>query len=297
MSSAIKKLVLKKKTTAKPGTTDPKEEDVSDIPISLLRLKECFGYVLSGSNDKGYYAKDWNLENPEHTGELSVLAKGDMLMMRLKNGEGGVFCETAPMDLKEIGKTKPLTSIIESCKDSSRYFVVRVQDPKSRRVLPMGIGFRERQSAFDLSAVIGDRIKMVQRHQEIDKEQQQDELKSKQAAGTSSTTSSSSSSDILSLTDLNEALAHMQSTKRPSLDFGLKEGQKLVLNSKFSKSGADEINSGATLASSARPKSSAGSFVLAPPPAVTPSPSIPDEPEVAEEVDDDWADFATANPA
>ena len=98
------------------------------------------------------------------TGELHCLAKDRWLHLRLTS-EGTTFADTVWLDCATANNPVPLEAFIEGTKDSSRYFVIRVGDPgpKPRRAVPLGIGFRERSSAFDLNAAIRDRIHLVQR--------------------------------------------------------------------------------------------------------------------------------------
>lgn len=47
--------------------------------------------------------------------------------------------------------------------DSSRYYVVRIKDPKSARTTLIGVGFREREDAFDLKNCLNDYVKFINR--------------------------------------------------------------------------------------------------------------------------------------
>ena len=52
----------------------------------------------------------------------------------------------------EIDPQRNLSVFVQDCADSSRYFVVRVVDPKSKRSAFVGIGFPERSAAFNFKA-------------------------------------------------------------------------------------------------------------------------------------------------
>ncbi|XP_013912983.1 PREDICTED: adaptin ear-binding coat-associated protein 1-like [Thamnophis sirtalis] len=81
---------------------------------------------------------------------------------------------------------------IETVNDSSRYFVIRIQDGNGRSAF-IGIGFGDRGDAFDFNVALQDHFKWVKQETEISRESQ--ELDS-----------------------------------RPKLDLGFKEGQTIKLN-------------------------------------------------------------------
>jgi hypothetical protein len=48
--------------------------------------------------------------------------------------------------------------------DSSRYYAVRIKDPKSNRTTNIGIGFRDREQAFDFKNCLNEYIRYVDRN-------------------------------------------------------------------------------------------------------------------------------------
>ena len=133
---------------------------------SLLKVRRCFAYNVPVTDGHiSVQCESWGLEKPIFTGELTVLAKNDWLHIRL-TADGATFADTVWLDCSAVNKPTPLEAFIDNARDSSRYFVIRVGDtpgPKPRRVVPIGIGFRERNHAFDLMAAIRDRVAQVQR--------------------------------------------------------------------------------------------------------------------------------------
>lgn len=65
-----------------------------------------------------------------------------------------------------ILETKPgenIISFVDGVIDSSRYFVVRIKDPNSTRTTLVGIGFRDREIAFDFKTILNEYIKYIDR--------------------------------------------------------------------------------------------------------------------------------------
>jgi hypothetical protein len=56
-----------------------------------------------------------------------------------------------------------ILNFVDGVIDSSRYFVVRIKDPKSTRTTMVGIGFRDREVAFDLKNSLNEYVKFVNR--------------------------------------------------------------------------------------------------------------------------------------
>lgn len=160
--------------------------------MTLLRIRECFGYVLPPRISVGnQYCESWKLDKPMFTGELIISAREELLVVRLvannvlfADGDildcntiqfgDGDFDETSATTKNAASSTKAplkrkLDSFIEPTRDSSRYFAIRIRDPASKRVIPFGVGFRERSTAFDFQAAIMDRIRAVQRSDDIDR--------------------------------------------------------------------------------------------------------------------------------
>lgn len=66
-------------------------------------------------------AADWNLQEPQWTGRMRLVAKGDDLIMKLEDKTSGELFAKCPID-KYPGVA------LEAVTDSSRYFVVKIQD-------------------------------------------------------------------------------------------------------------------------------------------------------------------------
>lgn len=66
-------------------------------------------------------AADWNLQEPQWTGRMRLVSKGDELIIKLEDKTSGELFAKCPID-KYPGVA------LEAVTDSSRYFVVRIQD-------------------------------------------------------------------------------------------------------------------------------------------------------------------------
>lgn len=118
-----------------------------------------------------YVCEQWGLDKPIFTGELHVVAPRDGVtcQLRLIDGRSGsLFAQSVDLDMTQLGKSLQIEQFLEGARDSSRYFVIRVKDARSGKIASLGIGFRERVSAFDLHAVLQDRARTIQRHAEFD---------------------------------------------------------------------------------------------------------------------------------
>jgi len=117
-----------------------------------------------------YFADTWNTDSPTATVELVLKANEEFLVLQFLK-ESQMVAESPPIPLREVNKTKSLDAFVEKVADSSRNFVVPVKEPggAGRRTLLVGIGFRERQPAFDFLSAVYDRVKLAQRHEQLDK--------------------------------------------------------------------------------------------------------------------------------
>lgn len=69
----------------------------------------------------------------------------------------------------EIKPNDSVTLYVDGVIDSSRYYVLRIKDPKSTRTTNIGIGFREKEQGFDFKNCLNEYIRYVDRSQLADK--------------------------------------------------------------------------------------------------------------------------------
>ncbi|KAK6919718.1 NECAP, PHear domain, partial [Dillenia turbinata] len=99
-------------------------------------------------------ADEWDVNKWVWEGILKVIGKGEECIIRLEDKTTGELYARA--FLRE-GEPHPVESVI----DSSRYFVLRVEENIGGRIRHafIGIGFRERPEAYDFQAALHDHMK------------------------------------------------------------------------------------------------------------------------------------------
>lgn len=141
------------------------DEDFTQI---LLNIPLCFVYIVP-KGESGLFANSWNLSSPIFTGQLEVVVnRQDSVNLRVfprnREADDTPFVESMNISFRDIVLGSNILSyFIEPVHDSSRYFVVRVEDPVSGAKGAIGIGFKDRTRAFDLTAVLSDLKRRVAR--------------------------------------------------------------------------------------------------------------------------------------
>ncbi|XP_062889144.1 adaptin ear-binding coat-associated protein 2-like [Mobula hypostoma] len=116
------------------------------------------------ATNRGYRAADWKLDQPDWTGRLRITAKGNTAYIKLEDKNSGELFAQSPVDqFPGIA--------VESVIDSSRYFVIRIEDGNGRRAF-IGIGFVDRGDAFDFNVSLQDHFKWVKQQNELAKQAQ-----------------------------------------------------------------------------------------------------------------------------
>uniref|UniRef100_A0A3Q2NPP2 Adaptin ear-binding coat-associated protein 1 n=1 Tax=Fundulus heteroclitus TaxID=8078 RepID=A0A3Q2NPP2_FUNHE len=137
------------------------------------------------ASNRAYRAADWKLDAPDWSGRMKVTAKGKVAYIKLEDKVSGELFAQAPVN------EYPGVAM-ETVSDSSRYFVLRIQDDNGRSAF-IGLGFGDRGDSFDFNVALQDHFKWVKQESEISKSNQ--------------------------LGDSG-----------PKLDLGFKEGQTITLN-------------------------------------------------------------------
>ncbi|KAG2525780.1 hypothetical protein JM16_004227 [Phytophthora kernoviae] len=204
-------------------------------------------------------ADAWDPENPFLTGSIRVLQRGDACFVQL--------FEPCPL---RITRDEALDVYVHDCVDSSRYFMLRVEDEESGRRAFVGIGFPDRTAAFNFKATLQDYTKYALRQLEVQTVETVEETKDVQTS--------------------------------PKKDMSLPEGTTIRIHFKGNEDGDKAVRH--------RRSSSGGGTVspakvpmIPPPPGDSPSvavkaPVIAPPPSTAEPTsavdDEDWGDFTSA---
>ncbi|KAH8245244.1 hypothetical protein KR059_001029 [Drosophila kikkawai] len=223
---------------------------------SVLIVKpEVFIYKIPPrASNRGYRAADWNLKEPTWTGRMRLVAKGTACILKLEDKTSGALFANCPID------TYPGVAI-EAVSDSSRYFVIRVQDDNGRSAF-LGLGFGDRSDSFDLNVALQDHFKWVKNQEQIEKE---------------------------------------KTEPKQELDLGFKEGETIKINMRITKKDGSEGTSrtGKNKGSSGvLPPPPGGLGKIAPPPAAAAATTVRQSPGVSPAHrpagGSEWTDYASA---
>lgn len=137
-----------------------------------------------------YRADEWDVNKWAWEGALKVVSKGEECIIKLVDKTTGELYAQAFL---RDGELHPVEAVI----DSSRYFVLRVEENIGGRVRHafIGLGFRERTEAYDVQAALHDHMKYLNKKKTAEEMEQ-----------------------------------HFQNTS--SVDYSLKEGETIVLQLK-----------------------------------------------------------------
>lgn len=102
------------------------------------------------------------MNEPAWSGRLRMVSKGPALEVKLEDKTTGQLYAKCPIE------AYPGVAI-ESVSDSSRYFVLRIQDDNGRSAF-IGIGFGDRSDSFDMNVALQDHFKWVKNQEQIEKE-------------------------------------------------------------------------------------------------------------------------------
>ncbi|EFN52506.1 hypothetical protein CHLNCDRAFT_10071, partial [Chlorella variabilis] len=109
----------------------------------------------------GWRSGEWRVADKIFTGRVRVVAVGEKLEVRLEDPQTGELFGVAPVPAGQAH------TVVEQASDSSRNFVLRLEDADSRRHAFVGVSFGERSAAFDFNVAIGDHERQQRRAAEM----------------------------------------------------------------------------------------------------------------------------------
>ncbi|KAE9456039.1 hypothetical protein C3L33_12038, partial [Rhododendron williamsianum] len=115
-----------------------------------------------------YRADEWNVNKWAWEGTLKVVSKGEECIIRLEDKTTGELYARAFL---RDGEPHPVEAVI----DSSRYFVLRIEEDIGGRLRHafIGIGFRERTEAYDFQAALHDHMNYLNKKKTAEEMEQQ----------------------------------------------------------------------------------------------------------------------------
>ncbi|XP_054789813.1 uncharacterized protein At1g03900-like [Prosopis cineraria] len=127
---------------------------------TLLVVREVSVYKIPArTTSGGYKCGEWLQSDKIWSGRLRVVSCKDRCEIRLEDpntGELFAACFVYPGQRENS---------VESTLDSSRYFVLKIEDGQGKHAF-IGLGFAERNEAFDFNVALSDHDKYVRREYE-----------------------------------------------------------------------------------------------------------------------------------
>lgn len=158
-----------KNTTNNDNDHPPTLDDIEPAELVLFQVSECYVYLIPPRKTAASYrADEWDINKWAWEGTLKVVSKGEECIIRLEDKTTGELYARAFL---RDGEPHPVEPVI----DSSRYFVLRVEENIGGRLRHafIGIGFRERPQAYDFQAALHDHQKYLNKKKTAEEMEQQ----------------------------------------------------------------------------------------------------------------------------
>lgn len=148
---------------------EEEEEEVEAAELILFQVPECYVYLIPPRKSAASYrADEWDVNKWAWEGTLKVISKGEECIIKLEDKTTGELYARAFL---RDGEPHPVEPVI----DSSRYFVLRVEENIGGRLRHafIGIGFRERPEAYDFQAALHDHMKYLNKKKTAEEMEEQ----------------------------------------------------------------------------------------------------------------------------
>ncbi|XP_078168698.1 adaptin ear-binding coat-associated protein 1 NECAP-1 [Carex rostrata] len=160
---------MEKEKEEKGKEAEEESEESEALELVLFQVSECYVYLIPPRKSAASYrADEWDINKWVWEGTLKVISKGEECIIQLEDNKKGELYARA--FLKE-GEPHPVEAVI----DSSRYFVLRIEENIGgrQRHAFIGIGFRERPQAYDFQAALHDHMKYLNKKKAAEEMEQQ----------------------------------------------------------------------------------------------------------------------------
>ena len=137
------------------------ESALVEHTLSVLQLAHVYT-LPPRSSAGGWHCQEWPKTNHIFSGRVHIVALGDQCKIKLIDPEKGTLFAECPLN-----NDNPTLSV-EPVVDSSRYFVLRVSDGSGRHAF-LGMGFLERDHAFEFNVTLQDHVKRLRNEKEAEK--------------------------------------------------------------------------------------------------------------------------------
>lgn len=135
-------------------------EEEEAFEHTLLVVREVSVYKIPPrSTSGGYKCGEWLQSDKIWSGRIRVVSRRDRCEIRLEDPSSG---ELFAACFVYAGQRE---TAVEPVLDSSRYFVLKIEDGQGKHAF-IGLGFNERNEAFDFNVALSDHEKYVRREHE-----------------------------------------------------------------------------------------------------------------------------------
>lgn len=150
---------------AQPISLDPTEsmEEQEHAELTTFQCRDGYVYRIPPASTNGHRAELWRVDDWDAEVAVAVVSRQEECWVRLLDKDSGELFAECP-----IPKSQPLVTVVEPVVDSSRYYVLRIEDRSSRRHAFIGFGFRERTDASDFNAALDDHLQYLRRKKSAD---------------------------------------------------------------------------------------------------------------------------------
>lgn len=126
--------------------------------IHLVKNEVFIYKIPPRQSNRGFRAADWKLDVPDYTARLRLVSKNDNLFIKFEDKiSGELFAQCPIPEYPGVA--------LEAVTDSSRYFVVRLQDESGKTAF-VGMGFADRGDSFDLNVALQDYFKGLKKDEQ-----------------------------------------------------------------------------------------------------------------------------------